>query len=483
MTQIISEKPLLRLETNFLTQDECEKIIGYARDSMVPGQVLNHKGEALLNLDYRTASTTTLDPKTYPLVGEVLERVSKYTGYPVDSFEACTVTSYKPGEQFKNHQDYFCYDESPEALENTKKRCFYGGNRISTVLLYLNDVRDGGQTIFPWLDYRYQPRTGSLLQFDYNYDDWRLNIRSQHASVPLGSGEKWIISIWVRERPRQITSEEYKTFREESFVFSQVKDTKFDLTVGPKGDRRILSVRLPANNHPQNSIVVGFTGGMDSCLLLYLLATLNSHQLCPYTIHPVCVTGFYNSDNENSIKEDYENAKYMLNVVRGLVDSPIRDLHYVSAVKNTPPEHQLSDGLMGYYSFTDANGLAKMRDIYFNKFIYTGCNETPNDSNPIWRAFPQRGKNKNSTANPIPFWKQPFMNLQKYHIVDALLQLELEDILEKTSKCGRGHQTLSDNCDYFACMERRWAFEKLGQSELGKKLLLGLEPETLQEDK
>jgi hypothetical protein len=73
---------------------------------------------------------------------------------------------------------------------------------------------------------------------------------------------------------------------------------------------------------------------------------------------------------------------------------------------------------------------------------------------------------KNTIGNGVI--KAPLANLQKYHIVDAILQLGLEDILKLTPMGdAHFHTNLTETCNT-ACMERRWAFTKLpGLEQMG----------------
>jgi hypothetical protein len=48
--------------------------------------------------------------------------------------------SYENGQEYKPHYDYFSSDHTNVATQ---------GNRMATVLLYLSDVEEGGETIFP----------------------------------------------------------------------------------------------------------------------------------------------------------------------------------------------------------------------------------------------------------------------------------------------------------------------------------------------
>jgi hypothetical protein len=74
------------------------------------------------------------------------------------------------------------------------------GQRATTVLIYLNEGYEGGETEFPELDWRFKGKPGDALVF------WNLtpagepDQRTQHAGLPPTSGEKWLYSKWVRER-------------------------------------------------------------------------------------------------------------------------------------------------------------------------------------------------------------------------------------------------------------------------------------------
>lgn len=76
--------------------------------------------------------------------------------------------------------------------------------RFATLLLYLNEGMQGGETSFPrWINaeifeqYKVVPQVGKAVLFysqlpDGNFDDF-----SQHAALPVTEGEKWLINLWV----------------------------------------------------------------------------------------------------------------------------------------------------------------------------------------------------------------------------------------------------------------------------------------------
>ena len=77
-------------------------------------------------------------------------------------------------------------------------------SRFATMIIYLNDDYDGGETSFPrWLNsdtglsLKVKPQKGKAVLFynilpDGNYDE-----RSIHASMKVTKGEKHILNFWV----------------------------------------------------------------------------------------------------------------------------------------------------------------------------------------------------------------------------------------------------------------------------------------------
>ena len=75
---------------------------------------------------------------------------------------------------------------------------------MSGVLVYLNQDFQGGATSFRILDLKVSPATGSALLFA-NADDFGKPIEaSKHAGEVVVEGEKWLLSVWLRQYSRQI---------------------------------------------------------------------------------------------------------------------------------------------------------------------------------------------------------------------------------------------------------------------------------------
>jgi prolyl 4-hydroxylase len=455
--EIISELPRIREYKDFLSADDCKMLIDYAAPSVQPGMVVDPLGNSVIDYAHRDAFSTHFKNDN-PLIDVIIDRVSNAIDIDKSCFEKITFIKYEPGQEFKFHQDYFVPTESINGKESaTDIRCKDGGNRISTVLLYLNNVEDSGETIFPWLDVFIRPEIGKLLQFDYGYDDFMLNLKSQHAGLPPSTHDKWIATIWIRESPLTEKVVDYKKYNKENDIFYDIEDVSYSVECGPDYDKRTLEMILPGNANPRNSIVVGFTGGMDSCLVLYLLGVLNNNMTIPYHIQPICVTSTLCLD-EDKIAEEWENAEYMSEFIRNKVGGNIKKLGYRSAAEHAIRTKQVGSGL--YRNFMKPDFKAR-KYVY----IYTGSNETPVGDDERWINAPIRPQ---TLEEP---WEAPFKNLQKYHIVDLLIQFGLEEVIEHTAKCPRNHTDLNERCIAFACNERRWAFTKIN-TELGEKYFL-----------
>ena len=367
-------------------------------------------------------------------------------------FETVEITRYKKGEGLVKHKDYF----TGVGLD---KICQYGGNRVMTAIVYLSTVRAGGETVFPWLRLYETPVEGKLVVIDYSNDSAKSKIKSEHIEYPPLFEEKIVATVYNRER--SLTEKINGPVRNYHYPIKPA-DTSFQLECGPATDRRILKVTVPGNNNPSNTIMLGLTGGMDSSLLLYLVAALNTTQSVPYFIQPIAIDNRLGSSDDPSnkfgspITERWSMIPKMINMIRSKIpNSNILDLIKTTADPSLPHNKQISPTM---------RMIAKQSNRYFEyKYIYQGINENP----PEIPSGPIRPEKE-----PSELWKFPFLNLQKTHIVDTIIQLRLEEIFELTSKCPDNHVSLTEDCWFWQCKERRWAFDRLGRQDLGEKYFL-----------
>jgi prolyl 4-hydroxylase len=137
--------------------------------------------------EIRTSSGVFLERGENELVERIENRVSEIMNIPMGNAEELHILNYKIGQEYKAHYDYF----TSKNVEN---------NRISTLIMYLNDVEEGGETIFPNLDLKISPRRGNAVYFEYFYGDQELNELTLHSGTPVIKGEKWAATQWMRRK-------------------------------------------------------------------------------------------------------------------------------------------------------------------------------------------------------------------------------------------------------------------------------------------
>jgi prolyl 4-hydroxylase len=120
-------------------------------------------------------------------------RIAALVRWPVENGEGLQVLHYEPGAEYKPHHDYF--DPAQPGMASVLKR---GGQRVGTVVMYLNTPEAGGATSFPDVALEVAAIKGHAVFF--SYDRAHPVTRSLHGGSPVVKGEKWVATKWVRER-------------------------------------------------------------------------------------------------------------------------------------------------------------------------------------------------------------------------------------------------------------------------------------------
>jgi len=110
--------------------------------------------------------------------------------------EALQLVHYDVGQEYTAHHD-FAYPSTMDAYQPV---------RFATILLYLNEGMDGGETSFPrWInghtykELKVTPKIGKAVLFYSMLPDGNQDDLSQHAAMPVTKGEKWLTNLWVWE--------------------------------------------------------------------------------------------------------------------------------------------------------------------------------------------------------------------------------------------------------------------------------------------
>uniref|UniRef100_A0A453Q670 procollagen-proline 4-dioxygenase n=1 Tax=Aegilops tauschii subsp. strangulata TaxID=200361 RepID=A0A453Q670_AEGTS len=205
-TEVISWEPRAFVYHNFLSKEECEYLIGLAKPRMVKSTVVDSETGKSKDSRVRTSSGMFLQRGRDKVIRAIERRIADYTFIPAEHGEGLQVLHYEVGQKYEPHFDYFL-DEF-----NTKN----GGQRMATILMYLSDVEEGGETIFPdanvnssslpWYNelsecarkgLAVKPKMGDALLFWSMKPDATLDPLSLHGGCPVIKGNKWSSTKWL----------------------------------------------------------------------------------------------------------------------------------------------------------------------------------------------------------------------------------------------------------------------------------------------
>lgn len=213
--------PRLFQVDGFLSAAEADDFIALARPRMSRAAVAESRGDS--SSDVRTSDNCWLERHLSPSVAAVHQRAEGVTRVADSSlYELFQVVHYTGQQRYESHYDYF----PPELYPDEAGSMFrLGEQRMATLFFYLNDVAEGGETIFPkadvpgsfrdaeTLDYKdctrgivVKPQRGKAVLW-YNvlaagHLDGARDVYSLHGACPVRTpgGEKWGANLWLRNK-------------------------------------------------------------------------------------------------------------------------------------------------------------------------------------------------------------------------------------------------------------------------------------------
>jgi len=132
------------------------------------------------------------------VTGELDQRFAALFGVDPALAEPLQGQRYDPGQYFKAHTDWFT-PGTAEFEEHTR----VGGQRTWTLMVYLNAVELGGETLFERVGRAFTPVPGLALAWNNLHADGSPNHATLHEAMPVERGRKYVITKWFRmERGR-----------------------------------------------------------------------------------------------------------------------------------------------------------------------------------------------------------------------------------------------------------------------------------------
>ncbi len=192
----VYESPPVYVVDNFLSDTECERLQVTATPLLQRSKTHSIVGSEATR--GRTSLTCHLAKRAEPCP-RLLHKIQALTGLPQSHMELVQVSRYTAGQRYVDH-----YDGVDPATAAGKNFCASGGQRIGTVLVYLNDIKGGGgSTHFSRLNLEISPVKGMALIFFPGFLSGELDTNALHAGRPPLADTKWVSQVWIRQSARE----------------------------------------------------------------------------------------------------------------------------------------------------------------------------------------------------------------------------------------------------------------------------------------
>jgi len=189
-------KPCVAVLEGVLAAEECEQLIALARPRLRPSTVVDPLTGEDKTAEHRDSDGMFFRLAETPFIERIDRRISALMNLPMEFGEGLQVLRYGPAAKTTPHFDFLV--PSTQASRDSLQR---SGQRVSTLVAYLNEVGEGGETVFPEAGLCVLPRRGNAVYFEYTNSLRQVDPLSVHAGAAVLQGEKWALTKWMRERP------------------------------------------------------------------------------------------------------------------------------------------------------------------------------------------------------------------------------------------------------------------------------------------
>ena len=189
------EQPMIAVLESVLSAQECDALMTMAKPRLRPSTTVDPTtGFDMVSGD-RTSEGMFFRLEENPLIARLDRRISALMQLPVENGEGLQVLRYSEGARSAPHFDFLMPTNAANQASIARS-----GQRVSTLVIYLNDVPQGGETVFPEVGFGVTPRRGNAVYFEYCDAHHQLDGRTRHAGAPVIAGEKWVMTKWMRQR-------------------------------------------------------------------------------------------------------------------------------------------------------------------------------------------------------------------------------------------------------------------------------------------
>jgi len=186
--------PRVVLFGGLLSNTECDELVTHARRHVEHSNVIDLDTGGERRHEGRSSSGTAFARGATPLIARIERRIAALLDWPFEHGEPLQILRYQVGQEYRPHYDYVDPAESGAA-----KFLERGGQRVASVVMYLNTPTAGGATNFPDVGLEVAALKGNAVFF--SYERAHPSTKSLHGGMPVLAGEKWVATKWLREAP------------------------------------------------------------------------------------------------------------------------------------------------------------------------------------------------------------------------------------------------------------------------------------------
>jgi prolyl 4-hydroxylase len=187
--------PHLMVFDNLLSDAECDALIALSEAKMQDSTVVDPITGQYVKHPERISRGTHLDHQSSEVVTAIESRISQLLGFALNQQEAIQILHYQVGGEYRPHYDFF-----PPADTGSQPAIIQAGQRLATLIMYLNTPEEGGSTDLPNIGLSVTAKKGNAIYFENIDQNGLPDNNTLHAGTPVLAGEKWIATKWFRER-------------------------------------------------------------------------------------------------------------------------------------------------------------------------------------------------------------------------------------------------------------------------------------------
>jgi len=197
----VCERPRIARISGFLTREERAQILSTVSGALMgPEQYAGAGAHGQAEIQYFDGKGMSFGALTSDSIIRCIERrIGSVMQWDPEAIEPLSVIAYQPGQQYHDHVDYF---DEQQIAENERSNQDFGGQRVVTFLMCLQEPAAGGATYYPRVDLEVGHDIGGAM-LHYNLTpSGEPDEMSIHHGLPVESGEKWLLRTTLRSNSR-----------------------------------------------------------------------------------------------------------------------------------------------------------------------------------------------------------------------------------------------------------------------------------------